>query len=65
MPATLFADVDRHPSPALSRFLDERREVAVRIGRVLVRPRAGDVDSNHPARRVADRLLDDDRVLRR
>jgi hypothetical protein len=55
--------VDRDPEPGLPRLPDERRELAVGVGPGAVGARAGDVDADDPARRVADRLLDDDRVL--
>ena len=58
----LLADVDRHAEAGVARLLDERRELAVRVA-LAARARAGDVDADDPARRVADRLLDDDRVL--
>ena len=61
--AALLADVNRHAEAGGASLLDERRQVAVRIGAVARRARAGDVDAHDPARRVADRLLDDDRVL--
>jgi hypothetical protein len=61
--AALLADVDRHPEAGVARLLDERVQCPVGVGTVAVRARAGDVDADDPARRVADRLLDDDLVL--
>jgi hypothetical protein len=53
--------VDGHAEPRRARVLEERREVAVWIAPT-AGARAGDVDADDPARRVADRLLDDDLV---
>jgi hypothetical protein len=61
--AALLADVDRDPEPGVARLLDERPQLTVGVGPVRVEARAGDVDADDPARRVAARLLDDDRVL--
>jgi hypothetical protein len=61
--AALLADVDRDPEPGVARLLDERPQLTVGVGPVRVEARAGDVDADDPARRAADRLLDDDRVL--
>ena len=62
VPAALLADVDGDAQPAGPRLLDERRQIAVRVA-AAVGPRAGDVDADDAAVRVADRLLDDDPVL--
>jgi hypothetical protein len=61
--AALLADVDRHPEAGLTRLLDEPAQVAVGVRTVGVRARARVIDTDDPARRVADRLLDDDLVL--
>src|SRR4029450_11089746 len=61
--AAFLADVDRHAEPGLARLLDERAQGAVGVRTVGIRAWAGDVDADDSARRVADRLLDDDRVL--
>src|ERR687897_401058 len=53
----LLADVDRDAEAGLARLLDEGQQLAVGVGPGAVGARAGDVDANDPARRVADRLL--------
>jgi hypothetical protein len=61
--AAFLADVDRQPEAGVACLPDERVQRPVRVRTVTVRARAGDVDADDPARRVADRLLDDDLVL--
>ena len=61
--AALLADVNRHAKARLTRLLDQRKKLAVGVRACTVGTRSGDVDPDDPAWRVADRLLDDDRVL--
>ncbi len=57
--AALLADVDGDAEAACACLLDERCQVAVRIAPT-VGAGPGDVDADHAAVGVADRLLDDD-----
>ena len=59
----LLAAVHRHAEAGLARLLHERRQAGVVEAATAARARAGDVDADHAARGVADRLLDDDLVL--
>ena len=60
--AALLADVDRHAEAGVARELDVLADLRVVVARA-AGPRAGDVDADDAARRVPDRLLDDDHVL--
>ena len=61
--AALLADVDRDAEARLARRLDVRSEDLRVVVAPAARPRAGDVDPDDAARRIADRLLDDHLVL--
>src|SRR6476469_5620495 len=54
--------MDRHAEPGTTFLLDHRADLAIVVA-AAARARAGDVDADDSARRPADRLLDDDRVL--
>mgnify|MGYP003693562373 CR=1 FL=1 len=57
------ADVDGHAEAGVARLLDERRELAVRVAPAAWRAARRCRSPTMPRERVADRLLDDDRVL--
>src|SRR5207247_4639163 len=60
--AALLADMDRDAEAGLASGLHVLGDLAVVVA-FAARPRSGDVDADDPAWRVADCLLDDDRVL--
>ena len=62
--AAFLADVDRHAETTLACELDVLANLRVVVAST-ARPRPGDVDADDPARRISQRLLDDDHVLLR
>ena len=58
----LLADVDRHAEPGGASLLHHRLHLRVVVA-LAAGPRPRDVDPHDPARRPANRLLDDDLVL--
>ena len=58
----LLADMDRHAQTRGARRLDMARDLGV-VPASAARTRPGDIDTDDPARRVPQRLLDDHHVL--